>query len=149
MTLPRQFRRLRIALIGYGDIAKRIAQKTSGHGPRWLAIGRSAKLPDAKIMDGKLGASFHNPAGRPRYLAWDLDHPKVAQRIARVSQAMIVLSPPADQHPRNAFVNRAGAMQSFISARPASTGISKAESSRKQAQRAQDSNVLCGGSMRS
>ena len=102
MTLPRQFRRLRIALIGYGDIAKRIAQKTSGHGPRWLAIGRSAKLPDAKIMGGELGASFRNPADRPRYLAWDLDHPKVAQRIAQVSQAMIVLSPPADQHPRNA-----------------------------------------------
>ena len=65
MTLPRQFRRLRIALIGYGDIAKRIAQKTSGHGPRWLAIGRSAKLPDAKIMGGELGASFRNPEGRP------------------------------------------------------------------------------------
>lgn len=102
MTPPRQFRRLRIALIGYGDIAKRIAQYTPAHGPRLLAIGRSVRSSCTTDGARQIETPLDHRADPPRYLAWNLDHPKVAQRIARVSQAMIVLLPPADQHPRNA-----------------------------------------------
>jgi nucleoside-diphosphate-sugar epimerase len=89
MVLPREFRRLRLSLIGYGDVAQRVLAQHSKHrrhGPRWLLIGRSV---------GAIGNAADKPSRHAR-LAWDLDQPCSAIRIAKISQAAIMLAPPAE-----------------------------------------------------
>lgn len=90
MSLPRQFRRLRIGLIGFGDVARRILENRtspipSGHGPRWIAVSRSAAARGAT------------------HLHWDLDSPLTSKRVAATLTHCIMLAPPMEtgrQDPR-------------------------------------------------
>ncbi|MFN4999381.1 MAG: hypothetical protein ACK5FQ_08860, partial [Betaproteobacteria bacterium] len=45
MALPRQFRRLRLGLVGFGDVARRslellLSRPSQQHGPRLIVVGR-------------------------------------------------------------------------------------------------------------
>lgn len=95
MTLPREFRRLRICLIGFGDVAARtFLQRTqripNRHGPRLLAIGRSlgSNLP-RQIKDAMR-------ATRSSYLPLDIDRKRDALRMASLAQAAILYVPTAE-----------------------------------------------------
>jgi nucleoside-diphosphate-sugar epimerase len=88
MVLPREFRRLRIAIIGYGDVARRIVNQNARHqrhGPRLILIGRSVTA----------GTESSNPS-RHAALRWDLDRPQTAKQITRLASAAIMLAPPAE-----------------------------------------------------
>lgn len=76
-ALPSRFRRTRVALVGFGDIAQRILTqrsalwRSSPQAPRLLAIGRKT--------------------------GWDLDVQATARRLARCTQNWIVLVPPSER----------------------------------------------------
>ena len=98
MTLPRQFRRLRIALVGFGDVARRLLNQRiaavpyPGHGPRFIAAGRSR--PDSSIS--ALGGDTTD-SPRHTWLHCDLDTSIDVRRLVRISQATVLLAPPADR----------------------------------------------------
>lgn len=105
MALPRQFRRLRITLIGFGDVAQRLlAQQTSAPGarggPRFFAIGRSPDLAD--LRGRRLPVCG---------LRWDLDQPAKSRRAARIGHAAVIFVPPSEAHPfRDLRMQRFAAM---------------------------------------
>lgn len=100
MTLPRQFRRLRVGLVGFGDIARRtLAQRLAGnsraHGPRFIAIGRSI----SGVAPNALCRTIQQH--RSALLACDLDNFRAVQRVASVCDAAVVYVPTSDQHANN------------------------------------------------
>lgn len=105
MALPRRFRRLRIALIGFGDVAHRLLsqrQATQGAsgGPRFFAIGRNPKLGAISAHGNTIQA-----------LNWNLDQPDKSRRTARISNAAVILVPPSEAHPfRDLRMQRFAAM---------------------------------------
>jgi hypothetical protein len=95
MTLPREFRRLRICLVGFGDVAKRtLMQRAQAipnrHGPKLLAIGRSSAA--------HLPAQVHGAIRKTRncYLQLDIDRKQDARKMASLAQAAILYVPTAD-----------------------------------------------------
>ena len=105
MSLPRKFRQLRIGLIGFGDVARRLLmqrlhQRVRGHGPNWIAVGRSG--PDHLSPNEN---TFAQRSG-VRFLRWDLDQKKTASRIAPLFHACVVLAPPAEQGLRDRRVRQ-------------------------------------------
>ncbi|NBW00238.1 MAG: SDR family NAD(P)-dependent oxidoreductase [Betaproteobacteria bacterium] len=101
MALPRQFRRLRLGLIGFGDVARRslelcLSRPSQKHGPRLIVVGRAA----SRRLPPKLHPAFF--AGRHRALALDLDQQKSVQRMVRILQAAIVYLPTAEPDPSQA-----------------------------------------------
>jgi nucleoside-diphosphate-sugar epimerase len=95
MALPRQFRRYRIALIGFGDVAKRTLEQQQrhhleAHGPRLILVGRS----------GCTALSVEQVAAikKSRFCIarLDIDRRQDAQRIIRVGQAAIIYAPTAE-----------------------------------------------------
>jgi dTDP-4-dehydrorhamnose reductase len=98
MTLPRQFRRLRVALVGFGDVARRLLDQRiaavpyPGHGPRFIAAGRSP--PDDSPL-APLGHTAHS--ARHTWLRCDLDVHSDVRQLVRISQAAVLLAPPADR----------------------------------------------------
>ncbi len=105
MALPRQFRRLRVALIGFGDVAHRLlAQRQATHGasggPRFFAIGRSPQRGALTAHGNTLQA-----------LRWNLDQPDKSRRAARIGNAAVILVPPSEAHPvRDLRMQRFAAM---------------------------------------
>lgn len=105
MALPRRFRRLRIALVGFGDVAHRLlAQRQATHGasggPRFFAIGRNPQLGALTAHGNTIQA-----------LNWDLDQRDKSRRAARISNAAVILVPPSDVHPfRDLRMQRLAAM---------------------------------------
>ncbi len=94
MTLPREFRRLRVLLLGFGDVAQRLArqrllQTSQRHGPRLICASRS----QAGIASPLLTALHGN---RSQWLAMDLDQRGARDRLARLGQCAIIFFPPAD-----------------------------------------------------
>lgn len=92
MALPRRFRRLRIALIGFGDVAhrlltQRLATPGASGGPKFFAIGRSPDL-----------AAFSTHRHRTGRLNWDLDQRSKSRRAASISNAAIIFVPPSEAH---------------------------------------------------
>jgi hypothetical protein len=95
MTLPRQFRRPRIGLIGFGDVARRLLMDrlaTPGalHGPIWVAVSRSGLGQLSPTEQQRLRGA------RVKGLRWNLDHPLTARRLATTLTHQIILSPPAE-----------------------------------------------------
>ena len=92
MALPRQFRRLRIALIGFGDVAHRlltqrlVAPGASG-GPKFFAIGRSPDLAAFRAHRHLMGG-----------LNWNLDQRNKSRRAAHITNAAIIFVPPSETH---------------------------------------------------
>ncbi len=94
MTLPREFRRLRVLLLGFGDIAQRLARQqlakpSSLHGPRLIAVSRSKANTNPELLRALRKQ-------RSAWLAWDLDQRLFVDRLARVGQVSLVFFPPAD-----------------------------------------------------
>lgn len=94
MTLPREFRRQRVLLLGFGDIAKRLAhhqlsKATARHGPRLIAVSRS---------QAGVGCSVEHAIQKNRsvQLSWDLDQRAFANRLAHIGQMGIGFFPPND-----------------------------------------------------
>lgn len=95
MTLPRQFRRLRIALIGVGDVAKRtIAQQLQkalgSHGPRFILVSRSG----AAALSADIQTGLHQQ--RSAVLQLDIDRRRDVMRVVSICQAAIVYAPTAE-----------------------------------------------------
>jgi nucleoside-diphosphate-sugar epimerase len=95
MALPRQFRRLRLGLIGFGDVARRslelcLSRPSQQHGPRLIVVGRTA----AQRITPQTRPAFS--LGRHCALGLDLDHQRSVRRIARVLQSAIVYLPTAE-----------------------------------------------------
>lgn len=95
MTLPREFRRLRICLIGFGDVAartflQRVQQIPNRHGPRLIAVGRS---PHANLSEA---TKTSMRATRSSYLALDVDRRAHVQKIAAIAHAAILYVPTAE-----------------------------------------------------
>lgn len=93
MTLPREFRRLRVLLLGFGDVAKRVAkqrlsQTSARHGPRLIAASRSHG--NAEALDEMLRKS------RSQWLSMDLDARTGAKRLAGLGEMGIVFFPPPE-----------------------------------------------------
>ncbi len=94
-ALPRQFRRHRIALIGFGDVAKRLLQQrllqaSADFGPRFIAISRSTRsLAGPNLQE--VGRS-----ARLKFLNIDLDQAKSTSRIHAIGQSLLIFAPPAD-----------------------------------------------------
>lgn len=105
MVLPRKFRRLRIALVGFGDVAHRLlaqrsALTSASAGPKFFAIGRSTNL-----------VAFQENRSHIRALNWNLDEPAKSLRAARIAHAAIIFVPPSDAHPfRDLRMQRFAAM---------------------------------------
>lgn len=99
MTLPRQFRRLRIALVGVGDVAKRtlsqrLVYESSRHGPRFILASRTGRSALSNTQQSGLSRN------RGAVLALDLDNPASADRLVRSSQAMIIYVPTSEMPTR-------------------------------------------------
>lgn len=99
MALPRQFRRLRVALIGVGDVAKRtIAQqlqkKRGNHGPRFILVSRSG----AAALPADIQTGLHPQ--RSAVLQLDIDRRSDVRRVVKISQAAIVYTPTAETQTR-------------------------------------------------
>jgi nucleoside-diphosphate-sugar epimerase len=97
MALPREFRRLRILLVGFGDVAKRLADQRLGlqtrrHGPRVIAVSRSRPTPENHTLLERMRES------RSQWLCWDIDQTNRAVALARIGQAAILFAPPAESH---------------------------------------------------
>lgn len=97
MSLPREFRRLRIGLIGFGDVARRtflqrVQQRATAHGPRFILIGRSGKPTFPLTLQRAIRSS------RSLLLQADLDQRRSAQRLAGIAQHAIVYVPTSDGH---------------------------------------------------
>ena len=96
MTLPREFRRLRIALIGFGDVAKRTfaqraAYPSARHGPRFVLVSRSPlSAPPAGLRNTLRSI-------RGQALAVDVDQYAALRRLLRVPNASIIYVPTAEQ----------------------------------------------------
>ena len=95
MALPRQFRRLRVALIGVGDVAKRtIAQqlekKLGNHGPRFILVSRSG----AAALSEEVQTGLHQQ--RSAVLRLDIDQRSEVMRVVNIAQAAIVYAPTAE-----------------------------------------------------
>ncbi len=106
MALPREFRRLRIGLVGFGDVAARTAAWCLGrhhrrHGPRLIAIGRSSlhRLPK------DLHASFQ--AARHATISADLDHRPSVRRVMALLHAAAIYLPTAESPSRSPHDSRA------------------------------------------
>lgn len=91
-TLPARFRRMRLLIIGCGDIGQRVARilhKQSGttgqHGPRVLALTSS---PDKRAFLKALGV---------QPLLGNLDNPRSLYRLRGVAQRILHLAPPPGQ----------------------------------------------------
>ena len=94
-ALPRQFRRHRIALIGFGDVARRLleqrlTQPCARFGPRFIAISRSTRHLDHESLN--LTARQQ----RLQFLQCDLDDPQSVKRIRALGQSVLIFAPPAD-----------------------------------------------------
>ena len=99
MTLPREFRRARILLLGFGDIAKRMAtqrlsQPSARHGPRFIAASRS--------QDSAL-AGMHELLrnSRSQWLSMDLDKRACAKQLACIGEMGIIFFPPPEDKNSN------------------------------------------------
>jgi nucleoside-diphosphate-sugar epimerase len=93
MILPREFRRTRLLLLGFGDVAKRLAhnrlaQITVRHGPRVIAVSRSGPTPEQQALAKRFQAS------RSLWLRASLDDRNHANRLAAVGQSAIFFAPP-------------------------------------------------------
>lgn len=96
-ALPRQFRRHRIALIGFGDVARRLleqrlTQPCAGYGPRFIAVSRSTHRLDNPSLNRV--AQQH----RLQFLQCDLDDPRSVKRIRALGQSVLMFAPPADSN---------------------------------------------------
>jgi len=81
-SLPARFRRPRIALVGFGDVAQRIAnQHAQARGPAFVCASRSR--------------------------GWNLDRAGDCRRLMACSTHFIVLVPPSEQHARRDLRSRA------------------------------------------
>jgi hypothetical protein len=104
MTLPRPFRQQRIGLIGFGDVARRLLfQRIAGgssHGPRFIAISRSA----GQGLSPK--DRQHATESGVHFLRLDLDCPRAQERISRLFDRCLILMPPAEQGLRDGRVAR-------------------------------------------
>ena len=94
-ALPRQFRRQRIALIGFGDVARRLleqrlTQPCARFGPRFIALSRSTRSLDH--------ASLNTVAKHQRlqFVHCDLDDRRSVKRIRALGQSVLIFAPPAD-----------------------------------------------------
>ena len=95
MALPRQFRRLRLGLVGFGDVARRslellLSRPSQQHGPRLIVVGRTAAQ---RIAPQTRPAFF---SGRHSALGLDLDHRQSVRRITPILQAAIIYLPTAE-----------------------------------------------------
>jgi nucleoside-diphosphate-sugar epimerase len=95
MALPRQFRRLRLGLVGFGDVARRslellLSRPSQQHGPRLIVVGRTAAQ---RIAPQTRPAFF---SGRHSALRLDLDHRQSGRRITPILQAAIIYLPTAE-----------------------------------------------------
>ncbi len=100
MALPRQFRRLRVALVGVGDVAKRtltqqLGRNLGSHGPRLILASRAGW---DTIPDSLKPTLIHN---RHAVLRTDVDRRSDTERLIQISQAAIVYVPTADASARN------------------------------------------------
>lgn len=107
MSLPREFRRLRVALIGFGDVAKRtFAQRTKlesrAHGPRFMLIGRS------QLRDAEPELQRAARLNRSLLMQADLDQRHVVRRIARIADHAIVYVPTSDGYRNDPSRDRRG-----------------------------------------
>jgi hypothetical protein len=96
MALPRTFRRLRVGLIGFGDIARRLLKQRlntvkPGHGPRWIAVSRKG----AAILQPK--ETQHCKLHGVRFLPWNLDQSSDTLKMAKIMQACVIFAPPPEQ----------------------------------------------------
>jgi nucleoside-diphosphate-sugar epimerase len=97
MALPREFRRLRVLLVGFGDVAKRLADQrlesqTRRHGPRLIAVSRSRPTSENHALLERMRES------RSQWLCGDIDQTNCAVALARIGQAAILFAPPAESH---------------------------------------------------
>ncbi|MEY4013613.1 MAG: hypothetical protein RLZZ290_477 [Pseudomonadota bacterium] len=76
-ALPARFRRSRIALVGFGDVAARIVSQQKAV---WKQAPQSARI-----------------LGIGRRTGWDLDDHRQCQRLAACARHWIILVPPSDQ----------------------------------------------------
>lgn len=95
MALPRQFRRLRLGLVGFGDVARRslglcLSRPSQQHGPRLIVVGRTA----AQRIAPQIRPAFFS--GRHSALGLDLDHRQTVRRITPILQAAIIYLPTAE-----------------------------------------------------
>jgi nucleoside-diphosphate-sugar epimerase len=95
MALPRQFRRLRLGLVGFGDVAHRslelcLSRPSQQHGPRLIVVGRTS----AQRIAPQIRPAFFS--GRHSALGLDLDHRPLVRRITPILQAAIVYLPTAE-----------------------------------------------------
>ena len=95
MALPRQFRRLRLGLVGFGDVARRslelfLSRSSQQHGPRLIVVGRTA----AQRIAPQIRPAFFS--GRHSALGFDLDHRHCVRRITPILQAAIIYLPTAE-----------------------------------------------------
>ena len=96
-ALPRQFRRHRIALLGFGDVARRLleqrlTQPSARFGPRFIAISRSTR----RLDDESLNLTAQQQ--RLLFLQCDLDDPRSVKRIRALGQSVVIFAPPADSN---------------------------------------------------
>ena len=94
-ALPRQFRRHRIVLMGFGDVANRLLQQRlirggAKDGPRFIAISRSTN----SLSDPLLHQRAHQQ--RVQFLNVDLDQAQAVKRLRAVGQSLLIFAPPAD-----------------------------------------------------
>lgn len=99
MALPRQFRRRRIALIGFGDVAKRTLafqqrRNLGAHGPRLILVGRSGHATLSAEQQAAIRQSRFSIA------RLDIDHRGDALKAIRISQAAIIFAPTAETGPK-------------------------------------------------
>lgn len=95
MIAPRKFRQPRIAIIGFGDVGKRLLaqrmnQPGARSGPSFLAVSRSGNqlTPERKASD---------PVHRTvHFLNWNMDLKQSSLRIASIADYFIVLMPPSE-----------------------------------------------------
>lgn len=95
MTLPREFRRPRLLLLGFGDVAKRLAKQqlarmAARQGPRLIAVSRSREGSKHETLGSSLRAN------RSAWLGWNMDEPNKMRRLARIGQMAIIFAPPAE-----------------------------------------------------
>lgn len=94
-ALPRQFRRQRIALIGFGDVARRLLEQrlsliSTDFGPRFFALSRSTRRLDDESLHGV------SQRQRLQFLNLDLDNRRSVKRIRALGQRVLIFAPPAD-----------------------------------------------------
>ncbi len=93
---PRKFRQPRIAIIGFGDVGKRLLAQRMNQpgarlGPSFLAVSRSG---NQLSQEHKASGPIHRPV---HFLNWDMDLKQSALRIASIADYFIVLMPPSER----------------------------------------------------